>query len=123
MREIWRAGRLTVKGAMEALKGRLSKDFTRNTTLVQLQRLEKKGWIRHEKEGRAYYYAATVGYDEAAAELGREFREKLFDGSSVELLRCLTRDGGLDADELRELRALVDQLEPGEKGDDAPEQP
>ena len=111
MREIWRAGRLTVKGEMEALQERLKREVTRNTTLVQLQRLEKKGWIRHEKEGRLYFYEATVGYEDAAAELGREFREKLFDGSSVELLRCLTNSGGLDAEELRQLRALVDELE------------
>ena len=71
MREIWRAGRLTVKGAMEALQERLKREVTRNTTLVQLQRLEKKGWIRHEKEGRLYFYEATVGYEDAAAELGR----------------------------------------------------
>ncbi len=109
MRELWRGGRLTVNEVHAAVNERLKKKLNRNTILVQLQRVENKGWIDHERVGRAYYYYPVVSYEQAAAELTRDFRQRMFDGSAVDLVKCLFQDGALDGGEIEELQALIDE--------------
>jgi len=61
MSVLWRLGSATVADVRDALEEELA--YT--SVLSALQTLEEKGYVRHETEGRAYRYFATVGADRA----------------------------------------------------------
>lgn len=112
MKAVWRSDPATVPAILEAVNAqRDGEALTRGTIHVLLTRLEEKGWLEREKDGRGFVYRGTV--DEAAglAEIAGEFRETVFDGSSLALVQCLARGGKIKPSEVTSLRQLLDELE------------
>jgi predicted transcriptional regulator len=81
------------------------------TVYKLLERLEAKGCVTRHRAGGVYEFRATVERDDV---IGRELEalvEKMCGGSLQPLLSSLVRVKRLSADELRELLALVDNLD------------
>lgn len=71
---IWEGGSATVK---EARSHELIEDGTPYTSVLSIfQTLEQKGWIRHEREGRAYRYYPLTTRREAAERALTEVRDR-----------------------------------------------
>jgi len=111
MKQIWDMQPVTVTEVLNAINASRDEPFNRNTVLVQLRRLEEKGWLVHDAEGRTFYYRATVGREDTQQEMAQEFRERVFDGSRASLVRCLVDSDGLDAEEIAELRKIINDAE------------
>lgn len=79
-----------------------------------LERLEDKGHVTHRSEGRQNVYTARLGREDLVALRLRETADSLCDGSLTPLLTHLVSGARLSAEELRELRRLVDAL-PGRR--------
>ena len=104
MGALWTQGPSTVGEVREALKDELAY----NTVLTMLKIMVGKGYVTPSREGRADRYTPEV--ERAAAgesALGRVTKQ-LFGGSPEELLLRLV-DSGLDSDELRRMRDLLDR--------------
>jgi BlaI family transcriptional regulator, penicillinase repressor len=108
---LWRRG----SGTVAEVRSELEEELAYTTVLSALQVLTEKGFVRHEPEGRAYRYYATVEPDAAGdSALGR-ILDKIFQGSSEQLLTRLVRRQGMKPEELARLRRLLDeQLEEGD---------
>jgi predicted transcriptional regulator len=109
LRVIWDEGSATIR----TIAGRLYPDGgTSEYATVQklLERLGDKGHVAHRTEGRANVYRARVGRDDLVARRLRETAERLCDGSLTPLITHLVSAGRLSAEELCELRQLVDRL-------------
>jgi predicted transcriptional regulator len=65
--------------------------------------LERKGKLRRELQGRAYVYAARVSEAKALRQGLRDLIDRMFGGSSEELVMSLLKDGQIDAKKLEEL--------------------
>ena len=112
MRQLWTLAPVCVPDLLEALNGRRSGEPVQRGTLhVLLGRLEEKGWVQREKEGRGFLYRSTVSEDEGRLRLASEFNERVFDGSPTELVQTLVRGKGLNRSEIAGLRELLDQAE------------
>jgi predicted transcriptional regulator len=109
LRELWDTGAATIRTLADRLypSGGASEYAT-----VQklLERLEDKGHVTHEAEGRQNVYRARVGRETLVARRLRETADQLCDGSLTPLLTHLVSAGRLSPEELRELRRLVDRL-------------
>ncbi len=109
LRALWEAGPAPIRALADRVypRGGASEYAT-----VQklLERLEDTGHVTRRSEGRVNVYTARVGRDELVARRLRETAEQLCGGSLTPLLTHLLSAGRLTARELRELRALVDQL-------------
>ena len=109
LRALWDLGPATIRTLADRLypSGGASEYAT-----VQklLERLEDKGHVAHEAEGRQNVYSARVARDALVARRLRETADQLCDGSLTPLLTHLVSAGRLSPDELRELRRLVDRL-------------
>ena len=70
--------------------------------------MEGKGYVSRSPEGRAHRYAPEVGRDDAGESALGRVTERLFGGSPEQLLLRLV-DSGLDPDELRRMRDLLDR--------------
>ena len=108
MSVLWRLGSATVSEAREAL----DEELAYTSVLSALQTLEEKGYVRHEAEGRAYRYFATVAAERAGGSALARIREAIFHGSAERMFAQLVSDRGLGREELERMRRLLaDRLE------------
>lgn len=80
------------------------------TILTTMQKLEKLGWLRHEKgkeNQRAYIYRATRNRSEAIGSTLRAFAENFLGGDKTLLFQHFVEDTGLSEQELDEIRAMM----------------
>ena len=102
---LWRLGPSTVAEVRAALDD----DLAYNTVLTMLRVLEEKGHVTRELEGRAHRYRPTVERAHASRSALERVTERLFGGSASAVMLELVGRGGLDDDELRQMRDLLDE--------------
>jgi BlaI family penicillinase repressor len=105
MQVIWRCGRCTVSD----VQGELEPPLAYTTVQTMLNILERKGKLKHELQGRAYIYSATITEAKALGQGVRDLIDRMFGGSSEELVMSLLRNGEIDARKLAELTDRFNQ--------------
>lgn len=104
MAVLWKRGPCTVAEIREAL----ADDLAHNTVHTMLRVMEGKGYVSRSREGRADRYTPEVHQVEAGESALDRMTDRLFGGSPEELLLRLV-DSGLDSDQMRRMRDLLDQ--------------
>jgi BlaI family penicillinase repressor len=99
MQVIWRRSRCTVS----EVQGEMEPPLAYTTVQTMLNILERKGKLKRELEGRAYIYSATITETKALGQGVRDLIDRMFGGSSEELVMSLLRNGEIDARKLTEL--------------------
>ena len=99
MQVIWRLGSSTVS----AVQAELSRPLAYTTIQTMLNILERKGKLRRELQGRAFVYSARVTEAKALGQGVRDLIDRMFGGSSEELVMSLLKDGQIDARRLAKL--------------------
>jgi BlaI family transcriptional regulator, penicillinase repressor len=107
---LWQQGPSTVQQVLEALPGKSPLAY--NSVLTTIRILEKKGYVRHIKDGRAYIYRALVEREEASRSEIRHLAHRFFQNSHEMLVLNILEDRGVDAEELNRLRQLLEQNQP-----------
>jgi predicted transcriptional regulator len=107
MRVIWSRGASTVSEVQAELKPPLA--YTTVQTMLNI--LERKGRLKRELEGRAYIYSARVSEARAVGQGLRELIDRMFGGSSEELVMSLLKSRQIDARKLAELTRRFNQEE------------
>lgn len=108
-RVLWDLGRATVRQVHEAFPAERGIDFA--TVQTYLRRLEVKGYVKGQLEGRVRVYVPGVRPTTVIRETVDELIERLFGGETLPLVRHLIEDRGLQEGDLAELRRLIDRLE------------
>jgi len=80
-----------------------------------LNRLVKKRVLGFRKEGRAYLYARWCGRASAWRRRSQSFLERVFGGALKPMLVHFVQRQKLAPDEVRELKELLEQREPGSR--------
>jgi len=111
MQILWDSGPATVTDVVRALPRRLSLAY--NTVLTTLRILEQKGYVTHEKRGRAHVYAPLVDRGAAQRSAVLHLLIRFFDGSPGLLVMNLLEDEKLDAPELERLKRMIAEEEAG----------
>ena len=117
LQALWEAGPATIRRLTDLLyPGGAAAQYA--TVQKLLDRLETKGCVRRDRAGAAHHFSAALGRDELIGRRLRDVAEKLCGGSLTPLLTHLVRTKRLTANERRELRSLIDDLDKGKgKGD------
>jgi BlaI family penicillinase repressor len=105
MQVIWRCGRCTVSD----VQGEMEPPLAYTTVQTMLNILERKGKLKRELQGRAYIYSATITEAKALGQGVRDLIDRMFGGSSEELVMSLLRNGESDARKLAELTERFNQ--------------
>ena len=111
MQVIWKNGSCTVSTVQEQLKPPLA--YTTVQTMLNI--LERKGKLRRELEGRAYLYSARVSEEKALGQCLRDVIDRMFGGSSEELVMSLLKSRQIDARRLAQLTERFNRTE-GDEG-------
>ena len=69
MNVIWDKGSATVAEVREALSERRA--IARNTIQTMMTRLEEKGWLSHDREGKTFRYRAAMPRAKAMSQIGK----------------------------------------------------
>ena len=116
MQVLWDRNPATAADLIETLRSR--RTWSDRTVKSLLSRLVKKGALAFEQEGNRYLYRPTASRAEMVREESRTFLERVFGGAASPLLVHFLKQENLSSEELGELRALVDELENQQRGDE-----
>lgn len=100
---LWSRGSATVSDVAEALEANYS------TVLTTLRILEKKGYLAHQKEGRAFVYRPLIAREKAQEKAVSHLVRRFFQGSPELLMLNLLDRAGIRADELERLRQRIQE--------------
>ena len=104
---LWQKGPATVQQVLDWLPEKPALAY--NSVLTTIRILEKKGYVEHEKDGRAHIYAPVIGRKEATRTEIRHLAGRFFKNSEELLMLSLLEDRGLDASELKRLREMLER--------------
>jgi BlaI family transcriptional regulator, penicillinase repressor len=109
MRVVWDSGPCPVEAVYEVVSGKRNLKETSVRTI--LRRLEQKGYLRHEEQGRAYVYRAAEPARSLAARAVRQIIDRFCKGSVEDLVTGMVESKMLSKGELDRLEALVKNAE------------
>lgn len=82
-----------------------------NTVLTTLRILEKKGFVRHTKQGRAFTYEPLLDRADASASAVRRVLARFFNDSPELLVANLLKDQRIRKRDLDRIRKLIAEKE------------
>lgn len=110
---LWQKGPSTVRQVHEILQG--DRETTMTTTLKLLQMMTEKG-ITTRSDTRPHLYAAAVREEKTQAGLMFNLVRKAFRGSVGRLVMRAVEEGDLSAEEVRQIRKVMDGRQREKRG-------
>jgi len=107
MKVLWEKGSGTVQQVLDSITEKPALAY--NSILTTIRILERKGYLRHSKDGRAHVYAPVVRQEEASRSEIRHLVTRFFKDSHQDLVLNLLQDQGIEPEELVRLRGMLDQ--------------
>ena len=109
MRVLWSKSPLAAQEVFEQLDGKIK--WKPKTVKTLIDRLVNKGAVRYEKDGRRYIYYPAVGQDECVTTERQSFVKRVYGGISKPMLAAFLEDAKLSADDIAELKDILEQKE------------
>lgn len=85
-------------------------NWERTTVLTFIRRLVEKGFLHQEKR-EVYYYSANLDKEEYRRKETSQLIEKMYQGSSKNLIAALFEEKSLTSEDITELREYLSSLE------------
>jgi len=83
------------------------RDVARTTVITLLQRLEQRGWLSRQGDGRGAIYRSLHAPEQATARIADGFLGRYFEGSASKFVSNLLGEGQISQDELERLRSII----------------
>jgi BlaI family transcriptional regulator, penicillinase repressor len=109
MEVLWQKGPATVQGVLDALTE--TAPLAYNSVLTTIRILEKKGYVTHEKDGRAFIYSPSIERKDATRSEIRRLVSRFFGDSQELLVLNILEERGMNAAELDRLRKMLQESE------------
>lgn len=116
LRILWERGASTVRQVHEVLSRERPSAYT--TALKLLQIMTEKGLVRRDESDRTHVYQARLTEEQTQRQLVRDLLDRAFGGSASKLVMQALAARRTSADELTEIRKLIDGREGREGRDD-----
>ena len=107
MAVLWGAGEMPARQVAAVLKD--STGWNVNTTYTLIKRCMEKGAVEREEPG--FLCRALVSREQVQRSRTRELIDKVYGGQRESLFAALLDSEPISGEELRRLRALIDQME------------
>lgn len=106
MKVLWDSGPSTVGAVLESLPSRVNLAYS--TVRTTLRILEQKGYVRHEKNGRAFVYYPLIDRSEARRSAVRYVVSRFFNNSPELLVLNVLESEELEEADMQRLKKLID---------------
>ena len=108
LRILWEDSPLPVREIRDEL-ARLGRDLAHTSVITTLNIMVRKRYLRRKKEGKGYLFSPRRSRQDVSSRMLGDVVERLYDGSPAAALLALLDGSNVDADELRELRRLIER--------------
>ena len=105
LRLVWQLDEASVQDVCNKLPRR--RKITYATVQTLLRRLEKKGYLKHYRQGKAHVFYPSVKSEDVIKRSVTDFIERLFGGDPVPLMQYLAEHGKVNADDIERLKEMV----------------
>jgi len=105
MNVLWVKGSGTVQQVLDSIAEKPVLAY--NSVLTTIRVLERKGYLKHLKDGRAHVYTPLVGKQEATRSEIRNLVGRFFKNSHEDLVLNLLEDQGIGVEEIGRLREML----------------
>ena len=112
LRVLWQRGASTVREVHEELNKGRQTGYT--TVLKMMQIMTEKALVERDEEQRAHVYVARLAQGETQRQLLGDLIDRAFDGSAKQLVMHVLSEKKASAEELSEIRQLLDEFERGQ---------
>lgn len=86
-------------------------DWSRNTVLTYLTRMEAKGLVRIDKETSPHIYRATLDRASCQQKERQSFLDRVYSGSTGDLIAAFLKEEPISQEERDRLRKILDDME------------
>ncbi len=107
MKTVWTLGSASVNDVLAALPN--GKRLAYNTILTTMRILERKGYLGHDKAGRAHVYHPLVSRTQARGGAVRHMVKSFFDDSPEQLVLSVLQNENLSPEEITRLKKMIDE--------------
>ena len=105
---IWSTSPIVISAILE----RIPRPLAYTTVMTTVKILEDKGFVNKcGKQGRAYLYEPAIDREQVRRSMTDELANRLFNGSIKSLVLSLVRQSGVTAEELAEVKQLIEEME------------
>jgi predicted transcriptional regulator len=105
MQVLWSEGPGIVQHVQRALAAET--ELAYNTVQTMLNILERKGRVQRTLEGRAFVYSAVVSEETVLGQAVRDLVERMFGGSSEQLVMSLIKSRQVDPERIADLSRRI----------------
>ena len=109
MKVLWEKGSGTVQQVLDSISEKPTLAY--NSVLTTIRVLERKGYLRHSKDGRAHVFEPVVRQKEATRTEIRHLVGRFFRNSHEDLVLNILEDQGIQPEELDRFRKMLDRRE------------
>src|SRR5687767_13591624 len=116
LRVLWELGPSTVRQVHDVLLRERPTAYT--TALKLLQIMTEKGLVRRDESDRTHIYQARLSEEQTQRQLVRDLLDRAFGGSATKLVMQALAARRASAEELTEIRRLIESREDREVRDE-----
>jgi predicted transcriptional regulator len=114
LRVLWERGPSTVRQVHDVLSKERPAAYT--TSLKLLQIMTDKGLVRRDETDRTHIYSPRLTEEQTQRQLVRDLLDRAFGGSSTKLVMQALNTRRASAEELTEIRKLIESRREGRNG-------
>lgn len=105
MKILWERGQSRVADVQAALADEGELAYT--TVATMLRKMEERGLVRHESEGRSFLYRAAAAEGDVTRSLADDLIDRVFEGSLADMVSHLLTTREVSPSELKRLEQLI----------------
>lgn len=108
LKVLWRKSPLLARDVQEALAA-LGRELARTSIITTLNTMVVKRYLTRTRQSNMYLFAPRISESEVGDRVLGDVVDRIFDGSTSAVLLKLFDVKDVDADELKELRRIIDR--------------
>jgi len=105
MKVLWERGQARVADVQADLADEGELAYT--TVATMLRKMEERGLVRHESEGRSFLYRAAAAEGDVTRSLADDLIDRVFEGSLADMVSHLLTTREVSPSELKRLEQLI----------------
>ncbi len=109
LKVLWDSSPLPVREVRIRLEEQAGRPLSHSSVITMLNIMVRKGYLRRKKEGKAFFFAPKVEKKSVTGGIVSDLLSRVFDDSPSAMVLNLIETADLDADEMDELRRLINR--------------
>lgn len=113
LKVLWDNSPLAVRDVRDALE-LAGRNLAHTTVITTLNVMVKKRFLQRSKDGKSFLFSPKVTREQVSGQMLGDVVDRVFDGSAKAVMLTLFESADLDAEELAELRQLLERKTKGQ---------